>query len=252
MRINYSDMPSSDTQFQGKGVGTKHSEAPIAVRFSSRVRALLKAMPNAQDYIRQAVEEKLGQTGLPSVAIESKSQLPKVSCVYMAIDPHGVVQYIGRSANLHQRWAGHHKHEELSKMEGIKIAYLAADDVNLLPAVEMALIEWFNPPLNQGLGGGRSLKYGERKRREVLVSEEGWQGSLTLMRSLGCGSVSEFLEEFRNHPEWISVGQLSLSGVEDAVARILPTVPIKDRAIANRFAKKLLAQLGECASSNPD
>ena len=55
-------MPSSDTQFQGKGAGTKHGETPIPVRFSSEVRALLKAMPNTQAFIRQSVNEKLGRS----------------------------------------------------------------------------------------------------------------------------------------------------------------------------------------------
>lgn len=243
-------MPSSDTQFEGKGVGTKHGESPISIRFSSKVRALLKEMPNAQDFVRQAVEEKLWIDSLPSVPIESKSQLPKASCVYMAIDGHGVIQYVGRSANLSVRWANHHKHDDLSKMEGVKIAYMTVSDVELLPVVEMALIEWFDPPLNSGFGG-KPLKYGAPKtERKIRLTDGTWSNLQQIALEHSLTGRADLLEELARgtfvvvRTQEASTANLK-ERVEAAIAAALPTIPIKDRALANKAFKKLMAHLQE-------
>jgi len=86
-------------------------------------------------------------SGLPSVPLTDRSQLPSEPCIYFAIDSQGVVQYIGRSINPKQRWMVHHRCPQLSSMDGVRVAYLLVD-ADLLPVVETALIKWFNPPLN--------------------------------------------------------------------------------------------------------
>lgn len=86
---------------------------------------------------------------LPSLPIEWKSALPKCSGIYFAIDSEGRIQYIGRSKNINQRWAGHHRNEQLLKIGGVRIAWLEISDHSLLPDIESALIEWFVPPLNR-------------------------------------------------------------------------------------------------------
>lgn len=85
---------------------------------------------------------------LSSLSLEERKQLPKVSGVYFAIDSLGVVQYIGRSVNINKRWKKHHKLDQLEKQPGIKIAYLQIDEISLLPKIEEALINWFQPCLN--------------------------------------------------------------------------------------------------------
>lgn len=92
--------------------------------------------------------ETLDLSALPSVALESKSDLPNQSAIYFAIDSQGVIQYIGRSMNVNQRWQGHHRAKELKSLGGIRIAYLGLD-ADLLPEVEAALIKYFNPCLNR-------------------------------------------------------------------------------------------------------
>lgn len=84
---------------------------------------------------------------LPSVLLEHRSQLPSTPCIYFAIDSLGIVQYIGRTNNLNQRWTQHHRHYQLSEIDSVRIAYLTAD-IDLLPLIEAALIQWFNPVLN--------------------------------------------------------------------------------------------------------
>lgn len=86
-------------------------------------------------------------TALPSVSLSDRGELPTDPCIYFAINSLGVVQYIGRSANPAKRWENHHRYRALSPMQGVRIAYMHVDP-DLLPQVEAALIEWFNPPLN--------------------------------------------------------------------------------------------------------
>lgn len=85
---------------------------------------------------------------LPCEDIENKSLLPEIPTIYFAIDSNNVIQYIGRAQNIRQRWLGHHRYNQLSKIGGVRIAYLHIDCVDLLPSIESVLIEHFNPPLN--------------------------------------------------------------------------------------------------------
>lgn len=85
---------------------------------------------------------------LPFAPLNRRSLLPAEPCIYFAIDSYGVIQYIGRSINAQSRWVRHHRYEQLKAMGGVRIAYLQADS-DLLPAIEIALIEWFDPPLNE-------------------------------------------------------------------------------------------------------
>jgi len=96
--------------------------------------------------------QDLDLSAMPSLPLDEKGAFPKASAIYFAIAPSGVVQYIGRSRNPKVRWLAHHKFSELSAIDGIRIAFLFADE-DLLPAIEGALIKWFDPPLN----GRRSI-----------------------------------------------------------------------------------------------
>ncbi|WP_066425150.1 GIY-YIG nuclease family protein [Anabaena sp. 4-3] len=85
---------------------------------------------------------------LPWLPLSAKTAFPKNPAIYFAIDSTGRVQYIGRSVNPKVRWQSHHKYGQLESIGNIRIAYLFVDSADLLPQIEMALIEWFDPPLN--------------------------------------------------------------------------------------------------------
>lgn len=101
---------------------------------------------------------------LPSVALQNKSELPAIACIYFAIDSQGVVQYIGRSVNSRARWMSHHRYKQFHEMGGIKIAYLQMTDSKMLAEVEAALINWFQPPLNGSPVVGVKKKFGATRR----------------------------------------------------------------------------------------
>jgi len=107
---------------------------------------------------------------LPSVALENRSCLPNTPCIYFAIDSLGQIQYIGRSINPCQRWNGHHRYNELSEMRGVKIAYFSVDSAELLPSIESALIQWFDPPLNiRGRSHQTQRKFNSGNCREIAA-----------------------------------------------------------------------------------
>jgi len=89
---------------------------------------------------------------LPWLPLESKNAFPNQPAIYFAIDLIGGIQYIGRSQNPKTRWGNHHKFNSLNDIGSIRIAYLFMD-ADLLPSVESALINWFDPPLNSKTGG---------------------------------------------------------------------------------------------------
>jgi DNA-binding XRE family transcriptional regulator len=104
---------------------------------------------------------------LPSMPLEERSRFPPVPCVYFAIDSLGIVQYIGKAADLRVRWSQHHKYNKLAQMPMISIAYLQVDHYELLDDVELALIHWFNPPLNGRQAASETGKGMLRVRRIV-------------------------------------------------------------------------------------
>lgn len=90
---------------------------------------------------------------LPFVCLESKNSLPKSAGVYLVLDETGKVRYIGLSKNIKGRWAQHHRMQEFSSLGLLKIAYLQVSDSSLLPQIEIALIQHFQPDLNKTKGG---------------------------------------------------------------------------------------------------
>ncbi len=100
--------------------------------------------------------EKFRVEELPFVALEDKQSLPQEPCVYFVLDGQGTVLYIGQSENLKERWSSHHKLAAMMQLEGVKISFLKTD-VELLRRVEIALIEAFNPPLNEVLAKTRGI-----------------------------------------------------------------------------------------------
>lgn len=87
-------------------------------------------------------------SSLPSLPIEQRKNLPVAAGIYFAIDSLGSVQYIGRSANIKQRWLNHHRSSELQEVDRVKLAWIEVSDCSMLPEIESALIEWFKPILN--------------------------------------------------------------------------------------------------------
>jgi hypothetical protein len=84
---------------------------------------------------------------LPSLPLTDRSQLPVCPAVYFALDGDRVL-YIGRSGNLQQRWITHHRYSQLKGLNNVRIAWLECSDPSLLPEIEAALIEYFQPSLN--------------------------------------------------------------------------------------------------------
>lgn len=107
---------------------------------------------------RQTKEESVHQLNplsLPYVMMSEMDYLPNTSGVYFAIDELGQVAYIGRSANIRQRWRAHHVQGDLCDLSDlnsarcVRIAWLAITDVQSIESLERTLIQRFRPRLNK-------------------------------------------------------------------------------------------------------
>ena len=88
---------------------------------------------------------------LPSLPLGERKQLPKCSGIYFVIKD-GDILYVGRTANLYQRWLAHHIWQHLYGVSGeLRVAWLECSDNELLPKIENALIVHFKPLLNKKL-----------------------------------------------------------------------------------------------------
>jgi hypothetical protein len=90
---------------------------------------------------------------LPSLPLGERSHLPKHPAVYFVLDGERIL-YIGQTVNLAQRWAPHHRWNELKALKSsVKIAWLECSEVKLLSEIETALINHFAPPMNGKVSG---------------------------------------------------------------------------------------------------
>ncbi|MHC5756067.1 MAG: helix-turn-helix domain-containing protein [Nostoc sp.] len=92
--------------------------------------------------------QRINHLALPSVLLNERSRLPKVSGIYFAATDSEGVLYIGQSVNIRQRWVNHERRYQLSKIKNVHLYWLEVADRSLLKVIEEALIEKFSPPLN--------------------------------------------------------------------------------------------------------
>lgn len=102
--------------------------------------------------------KSVNPVALPSLPVALRKGLPVCSSIYFVLEEDKVV-YIGRSANLNNRWKDHHRLCQLS--ENAVISWLELSDPRLLDDIESALIEYFHPILN----GSNIVKNDDRMTR---------------------------------------------------------------------------------------
>jgi hypothetical protein len=127
---------------------------------------------------------------LPSVPLEQRDRLPKHPGIYFAVDSLGNVQYIGRSVNICQRWKSHHRQPDLDACQGVQIHHLEISSPELLPEVEAALIEWFEPRLNGRREAG--LKY--PRSRTSRLADDVWMAGEAIARYFRMGATRDGFE----------------------------------------------------------
>lgn len=85
---------------------------------------------------------------LPALPLSRRKELPQTAGIYFAIDAGGVVQYIGQSINLRQRWLQHHRQTALTFVHDVRIAWIEVNELSLLKEIEGKMIRHFKPLLN--------------------------------------------------------------------------------------------------------
>lgn len=85
---------------------------------------------------------------LPYTTLENKNCLPSVSGCYLVVAEETAVLYVGCSTNLYKRWKNHNRVKEFSNYDNVRICWLVISEESLLLEIEKALIEYFNPRLN--------------------------------------------------------------------------------------------------------
>lgn len=151
--------------------------------------------------------ESLNLETLPAVSLENRKRLPQTAGIYFAIDAAGVVQYIGQSINLRQRWASsHHRLSALEVIVDVQIAWLKISDIGLLNQVEQALIEYFDPPFNIGSCPPKFVKSSDRpavkhstvkircRLQELLDEREMTRSALSVQTGLTSAAIRGLCE----------------------------------------------------------
>ena len=104
-------------------------------------------------------------SSVSSLPVEQRSELPRISALYFAVDEVGRVLYIGETGNLKSRWRCHQQFRTLKDLGGIRIAYLPMPKkVGSRRYMERNFLDLFSPPLNQR----KPHFFPKRSRKELL------------------------------------------------------------------------------------
>ncbi|MEH2034034.1 MAG: GIY-YIG nuclease family protein [Nostoc sp.] len=99
--------------------------------------------------------ELINLSDLPSLTLNEKNKLPEITSIYFVISEKDEILYIGRTINLRQRWATHHRLTEfLSQHETAKVSWVEVKEASLLISLEKSMISYFKPSLN-----GKKIAY---------------------------------------------------------------------------------------------
>lgn len=110
---------------------------------------------------------------LPSIAINSRENLPEKSGIYYVVDEKYVIWYIGKAKNLRNRWVGdsHHRIYQLQKQrkKQFTIHYELVSE-SMLDTIEVQRIEHYNPQLNGTRVSSKNLQPTETLLRKTLMT----------------------------------------------------------------------------------
>jgi excisionase family DNA binding protein len=91
--------------------------------------------------------QSINPLNLPSIAIDRRYALPRVSSVYFVIEADSQIVYIGQAVNLRSRWAaGHHRLDDCKPTA--RIAWIEIEDAAMRSGAEYSLICRYRPHLN--------------------------------------------------------------------------------------------------------
>lgn len=83
-----------------------------------------------------------------SVSIQKLANLPEIPAIYMVISQSQKVLYIGQTKNLHSRWQGHHRLEQIRTIDPSASLLWRPCDIKILQQTENTLIQQHQPLLN--------------------------------------------------------------------------------------------------------
>jgi hypothetical protein len=107
---------------------------------------------------------------LPSLPLCGKAALPSCPAIYFLLDG-GMVLYVGRSVNLGERWASHHRFDQARReAKDSRISWLEVGNPSLLYELESALISRFKPEWNNQMSANNA-PWGYRIENKRLVPD---------------------------------------------------------------------------------
>lgn len=143
---------------------------------------------------------------LPSLPLTNKTELPGVSAVYFVIAGDRII-YVGKSRNISQRWANHHRLKQIKAVYGeAMIAWLECPEENL-KYIEQIFIQQLQPELNatpQTLYSKRInvyFAYGEEEAIYAEIAEVAKQEKRSLSQTAKLLVVEGLkARKMRSHP----------------------------------------------------
>ncbi|NEQ29253.1 MAG: GIY-YIG nuclease family protein [Microcoleus sp. SIO2G3] len=110
---------------------------------------------------------------LPFVLLPQRDRLPCCAAIYFAIDSNDRILYVGQASNLHSRWQGHHRLDQLlriHKRTPVRLHWLdCRDRLGELDAIEAFYIQHYHPLLNRTQVPAKKIVPAEAAMQETLL-----------------------------------------------------------------------------------
>ena len=110
---------------------------------------------------------------LPHVEFSKKDRLPETAGIYFVVDKNQKIWYIGQAQNLRSRWVGHHRTNQIKKINAkseVKLFwYCCEKDEDTLTQLENYFINKYYPILNQTKVEAKEITPSEIELRNTLV-----------------------------------------------------------------------------------
>lgn len=164
------------------------------------------------------VPQSIDPQALPSIPFEWHNALPKCPAIYFVLQNEEIL-YIGRAADLMKRWRNHPiTHQFQDKALSIRIAWLECSDPKLLPTIELAVIQFFQPVFNQWLPGS-SKKIAQLRTRLNLTQRQVAKAIGVTVQSISNWEQGLFTPTLhpRQFVAWCRILQCSLDDLVEAI-----------------------------------
>ncbi|MBD2168170.1 hypothetical protein H6G04_27685 [Calothrix membranacea FACHB-236] len=144
-------------------------------------------------------------TSLPSMALSLTKELPTIPALYFCVSGGQQILFIGIAGNLNQRFASHHKAEQMKNFPHVKIHWLELKRDELSFELEQQFIQFHDPVLNRPK---TTITAAGKTTNAAIVTDSGFEQINFLISTAPiCAKIYLFLAQRINPQNLVTISR---------------------------------------------